>query len=76
MDAAANVAAAPSRRPRAAAARRLPVGRVTVVASREVRVDLGRDYGFETFRPNQLRVIEGRALRERRPSRRGGKISG
>ena len=33
------------------------VGRVTVVASREVRVDLGRDYGFETFRPNQLRVI-------------------
>ena len=31
-------------------------GKVIVVASREVRVDLGQDYGFETFRPNQLRV--------------------
>ena len=32
-------------------------GRVTVVASRVVRVNLGQDYGFETLRPDQLRVI-------------------
>ena len=32
-------------------------GKVIVVGSRDVRVDLGPDDGFETFKPDQLRVI-------------------
>ena len=69
------VAAAPSRRPRAAAARRLRGkgnrGRLEGGPRRS-----GPRLRVRDFQTGPAAGDEGRAAHERRPSRRGGKISG